>query len=80
MYFNDLLPLFTVEGDDGNYASTVALDLVCLQASSSLYEHNYSGFLEELLYSKMQKFEKNKYLGHNSSRTFTVMGKLKWDF
>nr|CAD1831942.1 unnamed protein product [Ananas comosus var. bracteatus] len=34
MYFNDLLPLFTVEGDDGNYASTVALDLVCLQALS----------------------------------------------
>ncbi|XP_020581150.1 chorismate mutase 2-like isoform X2 [Phalaenopsis equestris] len=27
MYFNELLPLFTVEGDDGNYASTLASDL-----------------------------------------------------
>ncbi|CAD5187534.1 unnamed protein product [Musa acuminata subsp. malaccensis] len=34
MYFNDLLPLFTVEGDDGNYTSTAAADLVCLQALS----------------------------------------------
>lgn len=32
MYFNKLLPLFVAEGDDGNYASTAASDLNCLQA------------------------------------------------
>lgn len=31
-YFKQLLPLFTSEGDDGNYASTLACDLTCLQA------------------------------------------------
>uniref|UniRef100_A0A453NHL4 chorismate mutase n=1 Tax=Aegilops tauschii subsp. strangulata TaxID=200361 RepID=A0A453NHL4_AEGTS len=31
MYFNELLPLFTADGDDGNYAETVALDFACLQ-------------------------------------------------
>ena len=31
MYFNELLPLFTVDGDDGSYAETVALDFACLQ-------------------------------------------------
>lgn len=34
MYFDELLPLFTVDGDDGNYAETVALDFACLQALS----------------------------------------------
>ncbi|WVZ77623.1 hypothetical protein U9M48_025471 [Paspalum notatum var. saurae] len=34
MYFNELLPLFTVDGDDGSYAETVALDFVCLQVIS----------------------------------------------
>ncbi|BAF08005.1 chorismate mutase 2, cytosolic [Oryza sativa Japonica Group] len=34
MYFNELLPLFTVDGDDGNYAETVALDFACLKALS----------------------------------------------
>ncbi|KAJ9167658.1 hypothetical protein P3X46_019272 [Hevea brasiliensis] len=34
MYFNQLLPLFVAEGDDGNYASTAASDLNCLQALS----------------------------------------------
>ncbi|KAL5207389.1 hypothetical protein ABZP36_031824 [Zizania latifolia] len=34
MYFNELLPLFTVEGDDGYYAETVALDFACLKALS----------------------------------------------
>ncbi|KAJ3679178.1 hypothetical protein LUZ60_017189 [Juncus effusus] len=33
-YFNELLPLFTENGDDGNYAETVASDLACLQAIS----------------------------------------------
>ena len=31
MYFDELLPLFTADGDDGNYAETVALDFACLQ-------------------------------------------------
>ncbi|KAL6629066.1 hypothetical protein ACP70R_028831 [Stipagrostis hirtigluma subsp. patula] len=34
MYFNELLPLFTVDGDDGNYAETSALDFACLQVLS----------------------------------------------
>ncbi|KAJ1278200.1 hypothetical protein BS78_04G060700 [Paspalum vaginatum] len=34
MYFNELLPLFTVDGDDGSYAETAALDYVCLQVLS----------------------------------------------
>uniref|UniRef100_A0A0E0JWE7 Chorismate mutase n=1 Tax=Oryza punctata TaxID=4537 RepID=A0A0E0JWE7_ORYPU len=34
MYFNELLPLFTADGDDGNYAETVALDFACLKALS----------------------------------------------
>uniref|UniRef100_A0A0D9VCZ2 chorismate mutase n=1 Tax=Leersia perrieri TaxID=77586 RepID=A0A0D9VCZ2_9ORYZ len=34
MYFNELIPLFTVDGDDGNYAETVALDFACLKALS----------------------------------------------
>ncbi|XP_058076432.1 chorismate mutase 2-like [Magnolia sinica] len=34
MYINKLLPLFTAEGDDGNYASTATCDLACLQAIS----------------------------------------------
>ncbi|XP_021277441.1 chorismate mutase 2 isoform X2 [Herrania umbratica] len=34
MYFNELLPLFVTPGDDGNYASTAARDLECLQALS----------------------------------------------
>uniref|UniRef100_A0ACD5V7V8 Uncharacterized protein n=1 Tax=Avena sativa TaxID=4498 RepID=A0ACD5V7V8_AVESA len=34
MYFDELLPLFTADGDDGNYAETVALDFACLQALS----------------------------------------------
>ncbi|KAK3152308.1 hypothetical protein QOZ80_2BG0157130 [Eleusine coracana subsp. coracana] len=34
MYFNELLPLFTVDGDDGNYAEMAALDFACLQVIS----------------------------------------------
>ncbi|OEL26271.1 Chorismate mutase 2 [Dichanthelium oligosanthes] len=34
MYFDELLPLLTVDGDDGNYAETVALDFACLQVMS----------------------------------------------
>lgn len=33
-YINKFLPLLTTEGDDGNYAATVACDLICLQALS----------------------------------------------
>jgi hypothetical protein len=31
MYFDEWLPLFTVDGDDSSYAETVALDFACLQ-------------------------------------------------
>nr|WGT69855.1 chorismate mutase 2 [Crinum x powellii] len=34
VYFNDLLPLFTTKGDDGNYGLTSASDLLCLQLLS----------------------------------------------
>ncbi|KAF0906068.1 hypothetical protein E2562_009075 [Oryza meyeriana var. granulata] len=34
MYFSELLPLFTLDGDDGNYAETAALDFACLKALS----------------------------------------------
>ncbi|RLN07168.1 chorismate mutase 2-like [Panicum miliaceum] len=34
MYFDELLPLFTVDGDDGSYAETVVLDFACLQVLS----------------------------------------------
>lgn len=34
VYVNKFLPLLTTEGDDGNYAATVACDLICLQALS----------------------------------------------
>ncbi|XP_057957881.1 chorismate mutase 2-like [Malania oleifera] len=34
IYFNQLLPLFVAEGDDGNYGQTTAADLACLQALS----------------------------------------------
>ncbi|KAL6012159.1 Chorismate mutase 2 [Asimina triloba] len=33
-YVNEALPLFTHDGDDGNYALTAAADLACLQALS----------------------------------------------
>ncbi|CAM8949515.1 unnamed protein product [Rhodiola kirilowii] len=33
-YIRQLLPLFTTEGDDGNYALTADADLACLQAIS----------------------------------------------
>lgn len=34
VYFSQLLPLITVPGDDGNYATTAVSDLACLQALS----------------------------------------------
>ncbi|KAM0942690.1 putative chorismate mutase [Dioscorea sansibarensis] len=34
IYFKNLLPLFASEGDDGDYASAAAADLVCLQVLS----------------------------------------------
>ncbi|XP_074563140.1 chorismate mutase 2, cytosolic-like [Curcuma longa] len=48
MYFNDLLPLITVEGDDGNYASTAASDLICLQALSRRI--HFGKFVAEVKY------------------------------
>ncbi|XP_008776063.1 chorismate mutase 2, cytosolic-like [Phoenix dactylifera] len=46
MYLNDLLPLITVKGDDGNYASTAAADLACLQALSRRI--HYGKFVAEV--------------------------------
>ncbi|KAG1327552.1 chorismate mutase 2 [Cocos nucifera] len=46
MYFNDLLPLITVKGDDGNYALTAAADLACLQALSRRI--HYGKFVAEV--------------------------------
>lgn len=46
MYVNKLLPLFTVNGDDGNYASTAAADLKCLQALSRRI--HYGKFVAEV--------------------------------
>ncbi|WOL19062.1 hypothetical protein Cni_G27859 [Canna indica] len=46
MYFNELLPLITVKGDDGNYASTAAADLMCLQALSRRI--HYGKFVAEV--------------------------------
>lgn len=48
MYFNKLLPLFVAEGDDGNYASTAASDLNCLQALSRRI--HYGKFVAEVKY------------------------------
>ncbi|KAL8137358.1 hypothetical protein V2J09_003359 [Rumex salicifolius] len=47
-YFKQLLPLFTSEGDDGNYASTVACDLTCLQALARRI--HYGKFVAEAKY------------------------------
>ncbi|ONK68935.1 uncharacterized protein A4U43_C05F17560 [Asparagus officinalis] len=46
MYFNDLLPSFTSEGDDGNYGQTSASDLVCLQLLSRRI--HYGRFVAEV--------------------------------
>ncbi|XP_062097202.1 chorismate mutase 2-like [Humulus lupulus] len=46
IYFKQLLPLFTVPGDDGNYASTASSDLNCLQAISRRI--HYGNFVAEV--------------------------------
>uniref|UniRef100_A0A2P2JCL6 Chorismate mutase n=2 Tax=Rhizophora mucronata TaxID=61149 RepID=A0A2P2JCL6_RHIMU len=46
MYLNQLLPLFVLDGDDGNYASTAASDLNCLQAISRRI--HYGKFVAEV--------------------------------
>lgn len=46
MYLNKLLPLFVDAGDDGNYASTAASDLICLQALSRRI--HYGKFVAEI--------------------------------
>ncbi|KAK9279858.1 hypothetical protein L1049_013540 [Liquidambar formosana] len=53
IYFNQLLPLFTVEGEDGNYASTAASDLECLQALSRRI--HYGKFVAEVKYRDAPK-------------------------
>ncbi|KAF9615904.1 hypothetical protein IFM89_027031 [Coptis chinensis] len=46
MYFDQFLPLFTAEGDDGNYGSTAECDLKCLQALSRRI--HYGKFVAEV--------------------------------
>ncbi|GLJ15690.1 hypothetical protein SUGI_0258180 [Cryptomeria japonica] len=45
MYFDDLLPQFVGEGDDGNYGSAVVCDVSCLQALSKRI--HYGKFVAE---------------------------------
>ncbi|KAL4282824.1 hypothetical protein GQ457_16G000450 [Hibiscus cannabinus] len=53
MYFNKLLPLFVAPGDDGNYASTAASDLECLQAISRRI--HYGKLVAEVKFRNEQK-------------------------
>ncbi|CAE6095206.1 unnamed protein product [Arabidopsis arenosa] len=46
VYFKELLPLFVKPGDDGNYPSTAASDLACLQALSKRI--HYGKFVAEV--------------------------------
>lgn len=46
VYFKEVLPLFVKPGDDGNYASTAACDLACLQALSRRI--HYGKFVAEV--------------------------------
>uniref|UniRef100_A0A7N0VG43 chorismate mutase n=1 Tax=Kalanchoe fedtschenkoi TaxID=63787 RepID=A0A7N0VG43_KALFE len=46
MYINQLLPLITAGGDDGNYALAAAADLACLQAISRRI--HYGKFVAEV--------------------------------
>ncbi|XP_010265597.1 PREDICTED: chorismate mutase 2 [Nelumbo nucifera] len=46
MYVKELLPLFTVQGDDGNYGSTASSDVQCLQALSRRI--HYGKFVAEV--------------------------------
>ncbi|KAF4394474.1 chorismate mutase 2 [Cannabis sativa] len=48
IYFKQLLPLFIISGDDGNYASTASSDLNCLQAISRRI--HYGKFVAEVKY------------------------------
>ncbi|KAM5564683.1 chorismate mutase 2 [Rosa sericea] len=41
IYLKQLLPLFAVPGDDGNYAATASSDLDCLQAISRRIHYGY---------------------------------------
>ncbi|XP_039050944.1 chorismate mutase 2-like isoform X1 [Hibiscus syriacus] len=53
IYFNKLLPLFVAPGDDGNYASTAARDLECLQALSRRI--HYGKLVAEVKFRDEQK-------------------------
>ncbi|WCJ30390.1 chorismate mutase 2 [Euphorbia peplus] len=53
MYFNQLLPLFVADGDDGNYASTASSDINCLQALSRRI--HFGKFVAEIKYQENKK-------------------------
>nr|CAB3445845.1 unnamed protein product [Digitaria exilis] len=63
MYFDELLPLFTVDGDDGSYAETVALDFACLQDSNSLMDLLTFKAVEEKVKKRVEK--KGRTFGQN---------------
>ncbi|WVZ92731.1 hypothetical protein U9M48_038775 [Paspalum notatum var. saurae] len=53
MYFSELLPVLTKNGDDGNYAVTVDSDLACLQALSRRI--NYGRYVAEVKFRDDQQ-------------------------
>uniref|UniRef100_A0A0E0LVC3 Chorismate mutase n=1 Tax=Oryza punctata TaxID=4537 RepID=A0A0E0LVC3_ORYPU len=61
-YFNQLLPLLAKNSDDGNYAATVASDLVCLQALSRRI--NYGRYVAEV-----------KFIGDQQNYTTLIRNK-----
>ncbi|XP_006659450.1 chorismate mutase 2, cytosolic-like [Oryza brachyantha] len=63
-YFSQLLPLLAKNGDDGNYAATVASDLVCLQALSRRI--NYGRYVAEV-----------KFIGDQQNYTTLIRKKDK---
>ncbi|KAI4383948.1 hypothetical protein MLD38_009726 [Melastoma candidum] len=55
-YFDQLLPLIAEPGDDGNYATTVACDLACLQALSKRI--HYGKYVAEVKFrNETDKYE-----------------------
>ncbi|XP_030540460.1 chorismate mutase 2 isoform X1 [Rhodamnia argentea] len=53
VYFSQLLPLITVPGDDGNYATSAVSDLACLQALSRRI--HYGKFVAEVKFKDAPK-------------------------
>ena len=66
LYFDELLPRFTSEGDDGNYGSTAVCDVLCLQVKPIIC---YSGnFVNQLCHVGNFLFFKSCLMLQNSQR------------